>query len=80
MSPTTWAAFLKPIIGPVLIFASLLLVRWIAVVILRVLPDGKVRRVLFDKTLLDRHLWLYAALFILANVVFWSYVVYMSPH
>lgn len=67
------AAFLKPLIGPVMVFAGLLLARWIAIVILRLLPDGRARQVLFDKGLFDRRPGLYAALFFASVVSFYTY-------
>jgi len=55
----TWLALiLKPILAPVILFVWLLSARWGAIVVYRLLPDGKARRALFDPTLLDRKPWI----------------------
>jgi hypothetical protein len=57
VSTTALAAFLKPVIGPVMIFVGLLLTRWIAILVRRALPESRVKVALFDRGLLDRKPW-----------------------
>lgn len=61
-APVIAAAFLKPIIGPVVVFCGLLVVRWVAIVVMRLLPQSRVKATLFDRGLLDRKPWIVGAI------------------
>lgn len=54
----TWLAIaLKPLVWPVMAFVGLLIARWGAILVFRALPDCKLRDLLMDRSLLDRHRW-----------------------
>lgn len=72
MSSAALAAFLKPLVWPAMSFVGLLLVRWAAIVVMRLMPQSRLKTALFDKGLLDRRPWLHLAVIVAATVaVFW---------
>lgn len=74
MSMTALAAFLKAFLWPVMAFTGLLITRWIAIVILRLMPESKLRRALFDKRLLERKWWIQPTVTALSIVALFAYV------
>lgn len=67
------AAFLKPIVGPVVLFVGLLLARWGAIVVMRAMPQSRLKAALFDRGLLERKPAIVAlvGLCVIAALLFW---------
>lgn len=70
---TALAALLKPILGPVMIFAGLLIARWGSIIVWRILPESRIRRLLFDKKLLDESRWLLPTIWLVCVVALFLY-------
>jgi hypothetical protein len=58
VEPFAWAILLKPFVAVVLFAVVWLLARSIY----RLIPNGRIRDVLYDKTLRERHPWRFGAL------------------